>query len=343
MRARLAELVRESEGFEVVRSTGTMIALERTWRDYTFDLWVLDVDMPAVELAAVIAHVRTRQVPILLVCERNAEPWVRAAAVHVGAKVRLTSREGLDRADAGSGARLRTQLRLLQTEATTNRRSQVRGEGSGITSLPLVDVANVREPVRRLTLPLWDCALLFGSSGTPEILQEVLPHVRELTTPLVLAVHHNFRFTQGFVSMVEGLTPVRVELLRHFNALFGADPNLFVVPADDGDSPKRDDGIGPNLDRVLQRVAAARVKPLVFVASGMGEDGISSLHDIRKVGGGVVALSPDACPQPRMAETALTQRLASVALTLAEFIWLLVEVTGRPCHGSGDRPRSASQ
>ncbi|GEM_PF-4837513 len=218
-------------------------------------------------------------------------------------------------------ARARTHLRLIGANyhhVRSRRLTPVRGVPIRAGRIRTFDMR--AEISKLLDLPL-DVVLLLGSSGTPELFADLLPLAPDCHRPLLMAVHHNSRFTASFTTWIASLIGRGVDVLPA--QLSGIrEGGAFVVPACRGRNP--DPGtVGPSLDKFVTELVESRWRPLVIVLSGMGEDGVRSLSMAREAGGRVVTLQPEQCLQPGMVLAARESGLDHVPARSSEVAWLL--------------------
>ena len=153
-----------------------------------------------------------------------------------------------------------------------------------------------------------DATMLVGSAGTPQLMPDLLGPRTETEASLTVAVHHNPRWSDGFVEWVNEL------------AGFPAAGQLDVVPAAAVDGGTC---LSPNLGKIIRDALGRGDRTLVCIASGMTEEGLEALSKARTRGAAVVVLDPALCPQPAMVEMAIGAGWADAVVSIDELAWLI--------------------
>ena len=144
--------------------------------------------------------------------------------------------------------------------------------------------------------------------------------------PLIVAVHHNPRFSDGFVEWVGELTDSRSRPLT-WDALAEATPgSVFAAPA----VANEDGRLQPDLDALLYALAEGGLTMLVAVASGMDDPLVPGLRAVTEAGGAVVALDPRDCAQPALVEAAIGAGVVDATVRVEALAWVIGAAKPRP-------------
>lgn len=169
----------------------------------------------------------------------------------------------------------------------------------------------IRPDVQELGAVPFSMTLLVGSAGTPHLLPALLgPRMCERTR-LVIAVHHNPRWSDGFVEWVRELVGVGSGAVS---------APVEIVSACAGQDRAR---LSPDLGTVIGQTLETGESSLICVASGMTEDGVDMLSGARRRGATVVALDPGSCPQPSMVQRVIGAGWTDAVVSLDELAWLI--------------------
>lgn len=259
---------------------------------------------------------------VLLLVRDEERAAIEARADDRRDSIRVASRGLALRGERSSEALLRTKLHLMGARIldrpTPVRSALADGDvpGGGVAVPPsAVDLLD-REH---------DAVVLVGSAGTPHLLPQLLATPGAARLPLVVAVHHNGRFADGFTEWVGTLlseSPRRFDVDAVVAARgFGA---LFVAPPE----PGGDALVGPDLGGLLATLASRGMRLLVCIASGMGDPVVEGLRQVGGAGGTVLALCPERCPQPAMVLAARNAGLVAVELDVPAMAWTIAAARG---------------
>lgn len=161
----------------------------------------------------------------------------------------------------------------------------------------------------------FDAVVLIGSAGTPNLLPRLLKRTRHREAPLVVAVHHNPRWSEAFSGWIEQLTGQPV---MPWTAGSLAPRATYVVRSEgDGET------LRPDLGGVVKSLVGGGRRVLALLASGMGMCDVESLTRLRDAGGLIVGLRPVLCPQPAMVHSAISADLLEASGSIEELGWLV--------------------
>ena len=244
--------------------------------------------------------------------------FLSEAPTHVVIDGEVDGRGGVRAAAAMAGIRTAPTVLLVEPESeeevTRHARRRALGQvvvrpwnGGAVEALFETEASPFPGLSALLTRP-FEAIVLLGSAGTPHMLPALLPALRRGGVPVVVAVHHNPRLSESFAEWVGEITGARPAPLSS-DAL----PPLTVARADPGI-----DVLQPNLGEVLLNVVERTRNVLVAVASGMEFEGLDAVRTALFRGGTLVALHPDRCPQPAMAQRLLDAGLDPVLCTQEE-------------------------
>ena len=259
--------------------------------------------------------------PVLLVVEPGREHAATSALAGARRVVQVIGRDVVERGEASSDSVVRTRLCLLAAQR----------QGAA-TLVPDADLA-CGAVLEALAREGHDAVVVVGSAGTPHLLPRLLPKAAGGGAPLVVAVHHNPRFSDDFIAWVGelcGRPPRRFDA----DAVVSAGPHaVFVAPA--VESTGAQGQLLPDLGGLLESLADRGLRLLVCVASGMDDPMAPRLDAVVHAGGSVIALNPDECSQPSMVEAALAAGVVGAEVSVEGIAWLI----GRACSaGVENRP-----
>ena len=279
------------------------------------DVVVVDATLDAESGLAFAERVVGSSAVLLVVDAGEEQAATEAAQERLRNNVCVIGRDVVERGESSSDSVVRTRLCLL---AATRH---------GAIAPDTTRDIECQEILESLALQGHDTVVLVGSAGTPHLLPRLLPDAALGGAPLVVAVHHNPRFSDDFIAWVGELCRRRP---RRFDpdAVVGARPkSVFVAPA--VESTRRQGELMPDLGGLLVTLADRGLRLLVCVASGMGDPIAPSLGTVVEAGGNVVALDPKACSQPSMVFSALAAGVVQAEVSVQEVAWLLARARTR--------------
>lgn len=185
----------------------------------------------------------------------------------------------------------------------------------------------------------YEHVVIVGSAGSQPQLKELFAGAATaVRRPLVVAIHHNRRFTSDLCQLMSELVGAPSRLLARVTQLRAAEATTYVIP------PGRpaSSGPGPDLDEVLVALGSIDRLTLTIVLSGMGCDASVGLNRMRRARGRVVVVDPRECDQTGMPQAAIDAGAADAVLGLREVSWVLRRVLARPCQREDDDRRSSA-
>jgi len=247
--------------------------------------------------------------PVLLVVDPEQAQAANDAANATHRAVQVIGRDVVERGEASTDSVVRTRLCLLAA-----------GRSGPATAARWND-SEADDAIESVARAGHDAMVLVGSAGTPHLLPRLLPKAVVGGVPLVVAVHHNPRFSDDFVGWVGELCG-RPPRPFDADAVVGAGPQaVFVAPAVESSD---DDGrLLPDLGGLLESLVTRGLRLLVCIASGMDDPMAPHLHGVLGAGGHVIALNPDECSQPSMVMAALDAGVVEAEVSVEGVAWLL--------------------
>lgn len=257
--------------------------------------------------------------PVLLVVDPGQEQAAASAVAGCRRVVQVIGRDVVERGETSSDSVVRTRLCLLA--------AQREGAAAFVPEADLERGAVLESLARQGH----DAVVLVGSAGTPHLLPRLLPKTSVGGAPLVIAVHHNPRFSDDFIAWVGDLCGRRP---RPFDAdaVVSAGPHaVFVARAVESTTPHG--ALLPDLGGLLESLAERGLRLLVCVASGMDDPMAPRLDAVVHAGGTVVALDPDECSQPSMVLAALSAGVVGAEVSVEGIAWLIA----RACSAGAEK------
>lgn len=294
VRHRLAELLREAGGFEVVgEAADGMRALElaRTLRP---DVITLDLVLPDLDgLAAteqIMAHAPT---PILIVsAAQNRGAALRTYDALAAGAVDVLDKPGAGESTADWDARFVSAVRMVsKIKVITHPRGRLAPTRGRIASAAMPALVPARCEV----------VALGASTGGPSALVAVLSGMPRLAIPTLAMLHIDAPFAASFAHWLGDQTGRQVQLATDRESLEPGKPGrvLFAPPGKhlvvEGrrarlvDGPQRNFCL-PSIDVLFESIAVHYGPAgVACLLTGMGRDGAAGLLAIRRAGGGTFA------------------------------------------------------
>jgi len=264
------------------------------------DIVVLDVEMPEMDGIAALKQIRRRHpgLPVLMfstLTKKSAATTLEALALGAADYVTKPFREGGREAAMDA---VRTQL-VPKIRALVHPESIKFDFPSPATVEPTAPIVH-RPPTKSLRI---DAVIIGASTGGPNALADVIPHIPEtVTVPILIVQHMPPVFTQMLADRLDARSPLRViESSPSMRVTAGtiyvaqggvhmvvrrAGPTV-LIDADDG-PPEH--SVKPSVDVLLR--SAVEVwggNILSVILTGMGEDGLSGCKEVVSAGGMVIA------------------------------------------------------
>ena len=287
------------------------------------DLVTLDVQMPNLDGLGVLREIKRvgLKTQVLMVSSLTAEGApVTVDALLFGAldcvlkPAGTSSHEARELLAEGLGSRVQA---ILDTQRT--RLGKIK------TMPPL---SAVRARGRRLQLG--DCIAMGSSTGGPDALRRVLPHLSaDLSVPIFVVQHMPVKFAASLASRLNELTPFPVYLAKtdmpiepgccYFapggTHLTVVKQNQHTVCKLVEDPPRH--GCRPSVDVLLESLVECYGEKIVAtILTGMGADGCEGCRAVKAAGGAVIAQDSKSCAVYGMPKAVVTAGLADVVLPI---------------------------
>jgi two-component system chemotaxis response regulator CheB len=208
-----------------------------------------------------------------------------------------------------------------------------------MTQVKVVRHHRGKEPIARpaARVPAVGVVAIASSTGGPQALQRLLSDLpRDFPAPLLIVQHISAGFTEGLASWLGQSVPLRVKVAEADEALWPS--TVYIAPEDHhlGVSPRRaaqlrDDppigGFRPSATHLFRSVAAAYGSSAVAVMlTGMGDDGVAGLAELRRQGARILAQDEATSVVFGMPAAAIRAGLADRVLPLDQIAAALVEL-----------------
>lgn len=325
MRVALEKMLKDDPGIEVVGSAANGVeAVNRTVR-LKPDVVTMDVEMPIMDgLQALKEIMRLCPTPVIMV----------SSLTHEGAKVTL------DALDLGAvdyvpkpGSTFSTNIFQLKSELTSKihyaascKPQTIKLEFSSRSTVKQLPQKNER---------IIDKAVFIGAStGGPPAIQKILSAINpSLPAPIIIAQHMPKTFTGAFASRLNAICGIRVKeacdgepLQNSIVYVCPGDHQTKVVRNPDGScffsitsKEMEKDLFAPCINTLFFSAAQEfGHKATGIILTGMGEDGVRGLKNIKLVGGLTIAQNRATSVLYGMPRAAMEQQAASRILPLEE-------------------------
>lgn len=209
------------------------------------------------------------------------------------------------------------------------------------TVVLMADVKVVRrrnQPVSnaapRLLTALPQVVAIVGSTGAPAAIHTILSELpQDFAAPILIVQHIGPGFAAGLVSWLASGSRLHIKLAEQGEPL--APATVYVASEECHMGVARGpnikisreapiDGFRPSGTFLFQSVAAAfGARTLAIILSGMGEDGVAGLRDVRRRGGSIIAQDQASSTIFGMPGSAIRAGLADAVLSPVEIAALL--------------------
>lgn len=322
MRTALERMLKADSSIEIVGSAGNGIeAIERIGR-LKPDVVTMDVEMPLMDgLQALKEVMRIKPTPVIMV----------SSLTHEGAKVTL------DALDLGAvdyvpkpGSSFTTNILSLKDELLKKIHNAA---GSRPQTIKLE--FNNNKPIKRFTVKsevISKVVFIGASTGGPPAIQKILTSLDpNLPAPIIIAQHMPKAFTSAFASRLNMISRIKVKEACDGEQLQNS--IAYICPGDHQTRVIRNLSgkcvFSINSNEVEKEQFAPCINTLFFSAAkefasnaigiiltGMGDDGVRGLKNIRLVGGLTIAQDRLSSVVYGMPRAALDQQAASRILNL---------------------------
>ncbi len=183
------------------------------------------------------------------------------------------------------------------------------------------------------------CIAVAASTGGPPAMAQLLRGLPvDFPVPILLVQHIVAAFGEGFVRWLDSVVPMRVKMATDQEPMAAA--TVYVAPHDrhlgaskNGrirlvDAPEIG-GFRPAGDYLFSSVAAAFAEQAIgILLTGMGQDGVNGIRDIRAAGGKTIAQDEQSCVIYGMPRAAVEQNLIDEVLALEQISGYLQRLLG---------------
>ncbi|MDP9111203.1 MAG: chemotaxis response regulator protein-glutamate methylesterase [Candidatus Eremiobacteraeota bacterium] len=303
------------------------------------DVITMDVEMPGIGgLEAVRQIVAGRSIPIIMcssLTREGAETTFRA--LELGAVDFITKP---DAAYVNINDVARDLIEKIRAVARTGSHPRIQ------TLAPVSQPHTILPPPRPASRPLRDaryqCVAIGTSTGGPVALSHVIPRLpADFPAPVLIVQHMPLGFTRPLADRLNAQSAIAVH--EAVNGMVLQPSTALVVPSGKqimlrrsaaGETEVRlreDDGSSlhvPSVDVLMEEVAALYGRAaLAVILTGMGQDGVRGLRDLKARGGYVVGQDEGTCVVYGMPRAAAKEGLVDRVARLDEVAGLLSELT----------------
>lgn len=320
-RLRLSQVFAASDQLQLVGLAGDGREAVRLLKERQAEVLVLDLEMPEMDGFSVLRWAM-RHAPLpIVVCSGQSERESVFQALEAGAVDFITKPELRHALRSEAFAR---ELRQRVEAAAAARAHIFQRSKPDVTSL--VAAARVAQGLEQKA----GIVGIVGSAGGPAAVTQIVSQLsREMTAPVVIALHMPAGFTRSFAERLarvgscdvreardgEALAPARILIApggQHTIVNAARDTlRLALTPA------KESDLYAPSADRLLASLAAAcGPRALGVILTGMGEDGLAGARALRAAGGQVLVEARDSAVIWGMPRAVAEAGLAHAELSL---------------------------
>jgi two-component system chemotaxis response regulator CheB len=297
------------------------------------DVVTMDVEMPRMDGITALKHIMVKTpVPIIMVSSLTTE----------GAKVTL------DALDLGAVDFIPKNLSELSVnivkirEVLLDKIKQIARRGPMRRSVRPIDKASVEAKMREMHLNMparatgerkTGVVAIGTSTGGPRALQEIISLLpKDFSVPIVIAQHMPPSFTGPFAERLNQLSSIEVREATEGDIL---KPGLALLAPGRGHmkvvkkrtletvvtiSENRDDYIyRPSVDALMSSIAECYPgRALGIILTGMGNDGLKGMTELKKSGGRVFAQNEQTCVVYGMPKAVVDAGIADKVLSIEE-------------------------
>jgi two-component system chemotaxis response regulator CheB len=293
------------------------------------DIVTMDVEMPRMDGIAALKHIMEKNpVPVIMVSSITTE----------GAKVTL------DALDLGAVDFIPKNLSdlsinivkireiLIDKIKHIARKGIVKRRIRPVTALKAIEIPKSM-PVRTTGERRINLVSIGTSTGGPKALQEIIPKLpKDFPTPIVIAQHMPPNFTGPFAERLNQLSQITVKEAEEGESLKNG--VAYIAPGRGHMRVKRPRGIEtvitisegkeefiyrPSVDALMFSVAEFFPgRALGVILTGMGNDGLKGLTELKKTGGRIFAQNEDTCVVYGMPKAVVDAGIADKVLSLEE-------------------------
>jgi two-component system chemotaxis response regulator CheB len=299
----------------------------------------LDIRLPGMNgLEATRRIMREKPTPIV-VCAASVESEdlkITMNALRSGALAVVEKPVGTTRADYDRIAKnLCTQLAIMSEVKLIRQTSFAEPRPFSVAPVPVS--APSRPPRYVFPRRPFQVVGIGASTGGPNAVVQVLTDLgRSFPTPILLVQHIMPAFQGGFVTWLENVTPFKVVVGRHGEALVPG--TVYVAPPDfhlgllgdrihlTQDSPISNQR--PSATVMFQSIArSVGARALGILLTGMGDDGADGLVEMRQAGGYTIAEDESTAVVYGMPKAAVDRGAVCESLPLTEIASRVLELT----------------
>jgi len=296
VRRLIVRILNDDPGLEVVAEAGDGDEAVRIATELRPDVIVMDCVMPVVDgLEATRLIMRDSPTPIVLLSAsyQSGDVSRSFAALEAGALTLVAKPSGpRDATFAVDAQMLTTTVKLMADVKLVRRRSQRMPRRAGRDGSPGATVPARERPVTIVAIA--------ASTGGPAALAQIISELPASTpVPILVVQHITSGFQRGLVKWLDGVSSLPVRLATDGQRLRAGE--VVVAPADahlgvstsgsvalSGSPPIG--GHRPSATHLFRSVASAYgAGVLGVILTGMGEDGVAGLRDVKQAGGLVLA------------------------------------------------------
>jgi two-component system chemotaxis response regulator CheB len=299
------------------------------------DVILMDIHMPGIDGIETTRRIMSSNpVPIVL-CTANTnfdEVGTAMRALEAGAITVLKKPAGFGDPNAETEAAAFITTLKLMSEVRVIRRWNRAQIGPSLSS-PAVVEPIAPDPI------VHDVAIvaIAASTGGPAALNRILSELPgTFSVPILMVQHIPVGFGEGFVSWLNGNSPLRVKIAEHGEDLVAGTAYLAGDNSHLGVSSRTKlqcsfespiDGFRPSGTFLFESVAKVfGPSTLALILTGMGRDGVTGLRTVKEAGGMVWAQDQNSSVVFGMSGAAIQEGLADLVLPLGEIAPRLIKI-----------------